>query len=108
MTSQFPRVNRLDALARTALGGALSLTVIGMTMWGLQVATEPLEPCTDTSTSVCTGVPVDHSPNGAPKESTRFCATEDSVDCVWSAPNQGNGEGRSLSVDADGTVTYLP
>lgn len=35
------------------------------------------------------------------------CVTEDSVGpCVWDAQTQGNGLGRSFSVDADGTVHF--
>lgn len=31
------------------------------------------------------------------------CATEDSSDCIWDAPNRGNGEGRSF-VDVGGRL----
>lgn len=34
------------------------------------------------------------------------CQTEDSVNCHWDAKTQGNGRGRSFTVDANGTVTY--
>ncbi|AVR56880.1 hypothetical protein PBI_TRISCUIT_5 [Microbacterium phage Triscuit] len=33
------------------------------------------------------------------------CATEDSDNCYWDASRQGNGEGRSFSIE-DGVVTY--
>ncbi|QFG25415.1 hypothetical protein [Actinomadura sp. WMMB 499] len=36
------------------------------------------------------------------------CVTEDSPGpCYWDAEIQGNGEGRSFLVHADGTVQYL-
>lgn len=35
------------------------------------------------------------------------CATEDSINCVWHASEQGNGEGRSF-IDVGGMVVYLP
>lgn len=35
------------------------------------------------------------------------CPTEDSVSCSWDAQQQGNGIGRSFTVDAHGTVTYI-
>lgn len=34
------------------------------------------------------------------------CATEDSTNCVWIAPEQGNGAGASF-VDIDGTAYYF-
>lgn len=34
------------------------------------------------------------------------CATEDSSNCVWIAPLQGNGQGHSF-VDIGGTIYYL-
>lgn len=34
------------------------------------------------------------------------CATEDSVSCDWDADTQGNGHGRSYTVDSQGNVTY--
>lgn len=35
------------------------------------------------------------------------CATEDSPGpCYWDAQKQGNGQGRSFLVHANGTVTY--
>ena len=36
-----------------------------------------------------------------------YCATEDSLGCVWDAAKRGNGEGRSFFAYADGTVLYL-
>lgn len=36
------------------------------------------------------------------------CATEDSAGpCYWDATKSGNGLGRSFTVEADGSVTYL-
>lgn len=36
------------------------------------------------------------------------CATEDAAGpCVWDAARQGNGQGRSFTVDANGAVTYI-
>lgn len=34
------------------------------------------------------------------------CPTEDSVNCQWDAEQQGNGEGRSFTVDSDGNIEY--
>lgn len=36
------------------------------------------------------------------------CPTEDSVGCYWDAPTMGNGDGRSYTVDDDGTTHYVP
>lgn len=56
----------------------------------------PLPPCTETSTSVCSGPPVDHTDNGTEKDSLPPCATEDSEGCVWDASEQGNGKGHDV------------
>ena len=57
---------------------------------------EPLPPCTTTSTSVCSGPPVDHTEDGARKDSLPPCLTEDSTGCVWNASEQGNGQGHDV------------
>lgn len=56
----------------------------------------PLPPCTSTSTSACSGPPVDHTDNGTGKDSLPPCPTEDSPGCVWDASEQGNGEGHDV------------
>lgn len=110
--SEFTRVNRVvirwDRVARAALAGALALAFVGMVWSALNLASDPLPPCTDTSTSACSGEPVGHSSNGITKESMPLCPTEDSTACLWDAAIQGNGEGRSFIVDANERVTYLP
>ncbi|QED11918.1 hypothetical protein SEA_MASHLEY_102 [Microbacterium phage Mashley] len=85
-------------LAAIIFGGVVALA---------DLADEPLAPCTPTSTSVCSGPPADHSPNGGEYDSLPPCLTEDSDNCVWDARVDGNGEGRSF-VTIDGVTHYLP
>lgn len=43
----------------------------------------------------------------APSATMPACATEDSPGpCRWDATVHGNGQGRSFTVDEDGTITY--
>ncbi|AWN03617.1 hypothetical protein PBI_HYPERION_102 [Microbacterium phage Hyperion] len=74
-------------LAAIIFGGVVALA---------DLADEPLAPCTPTSTSVCTGPPADHSPNGEEYDSLPPCLTEDSDNCVWDASEQGNGQGSDV------------
>lgn len=56
------------------------------------------------ATLAAIGATVDVAPTTIPP-----CQREDSAGpCVWHADTRGNGEGRSFTVDANGSVTYLP
>ncbi|QQO39507.1 hypothetical protein SEA_NAMAGO_106 [Microbacterium phage Namago] len=97
----------VDRVARAAAAVALAALMVGGVVALATLADEPLAPCTPTSTSVCTGPPADHSPNGDEYDSLPHCVTEDSDNCVWDARVDGNGEGRSF-VTIDGVTHYLP
>lgn len=95
--SESTRVDRrrrflLQTLARVLIVAALWAVTTGL----LHLATEPLPPCTETSTSVCSGPPTDHSTNGDEYDSLPPCPTEDSDGCHWDASEQGNGQGHDV------------
>jgi len=41
-----------------------------------------------------------------PRDGYSPCVTEDSTSCYWDAEEQGNGQGRSFTTDANDVVTY--
>jgi hypothetical protein len=43
----------------------------------------------------------------APTPTVAMCATEDDTACFWAADKQGNGQGESFYVDANGNAYYL-
>ncbi|AWN04724.1 hypothetical protein HOT29_gp106 [Microbacterium phage Squash] len=86
----------VDHAARAAAAVALAALMVGGVVALADLADEPLAPCTPTSTSVCSGPPADHSPNGGEYDSLPPCPTEDSVGCRWDASEQGNGEGHDV------------
>ncbi|QUE25396.1 hypothetical protein SEA_FIZZLES_102 [Microbacterium phage Fizzles] len=94
---------------RLAATGAAVIGVGFLIMAGVfafaEAADHPLPPCTETSTSACSGDPADHMRDGVKKDSLPVCVTEDSENCHWDADVQGNGRGDSY-VRLDG-VTYL-
>ncbi|QIQ63682.1 hypothetical protein SEA_NIKE_102 [Microbacterium phage Nike] len=86
----------VDRVARAAAAVALAALMVGGVVALTELADEPLAPCTPTSTSVCTGPPTDHSPNGGEYDSLPPCPTEDSDNCIWDASEQGNGQGSDV------------
>lgn len=90
------RSTRVDLAVN--VGAVITLAVaVGVVSLGIiHLADEPLAPCTPTSTSVCSGPPTDHSPNGEEYDSLPPCPTEDSVGCRWDASEQGNGQGHDV------------
>lgn len=94
---RFTRGNRDRAVSNLAALAVLAGVVFGTAAGLISLADEPLAPCTDTSSSVCSGPPVDHTDDGAGKESARPCPTEDSDNCTWDASEQGNGRGHDVT-----------
>lgn len=87
---------RDNIIVGVAAVAALAASIV-VIVWGLaELADEPLAPCTPTSTTMCSGPPVDHSPNGEEYDSLPPCLTEDSDNCVWRASEQGNGQGSDV------------
>lgn len=43
----------------------------------------------------------------APTPTVAACATEDDTACYWDASTQGNGQGESFYVDANGNAYYI-
>ena len=97
-------------IARSVAATALAALIVSGTWVMMDRLTDPLPPCTSSSTSVCSGPIVDHTDSGAGKAKTPSplppCVTEDSHDCFWDAQHRGNGLGRSF-VDIAGIVYYL-
>ncbi|QNL30071.1 hypothetical protein SEA_CASEND_104 [Microbacterium phage Casend] len=94
------RSTQVDYVYRAAVAAAVAVALAALVVAGVvvfaELADEPLAPCTPTSTSVCSGPPTDHSPNGGEYDSLPPCLTEDSDNCVWDASEQGNGEGHDV------------
>ncbi|WNT45355.1 hypothetical protein SEA_BABYDOTZ_102 [Microbacterium phage BabyDotz] len=94
------RSTQVDYVYRAAVAAAVAVALAALVVAGVvvfaELADEPLPPCTPTSTSVCSGPPTDHSPNGGEYDSLPPCPTEDSDNCVWDASEQGNGEGSDV------------
>lgn len=86
----------VDRGARAAAAVALAALMVAGVLAFVELADEPLAPCTETSTSVCSGPPTDHSTNGDEYDSLPPCLTEDSIGCRWDASEQGNGQGHDV------------
>lgn len=98
--SRHPGSTRVDRRNQALLNLAAGCAVVGSIVavsWGIvALASTPLEECTPTSTSVCSGPPSEHDTNGADYDSLPPCVTEDSDACYWDASEHGNGAGHDV------------